>query len=61
MHFPGLEKLWIGLGKIAEVKEKSWNSFFGPSISCWKHSLCHRTKICAKGAGFSAFVSRGKF
>ena len=65
MHFPGLEKSWI-LGKIAEVMEKSWNFIsLGPKISCClktgKIPPSHRAKICPQKAGFSAFLSHGKF
>ena len=51
MHFPGLEKSWI-LGKLADVMETSWNFIFWSKyfmlFENWKHSFCHRAKICTK-------------
>ena len=64
MHFPALAKSWI-LGTLAEVMEKSWNfsllSKYLVLLENWKHSPCHRANICPKKAGFSAFLSHGKF
>ena len=45
--------------------EKSWNfiswSKYFVLFENWKHSPCHRAKLCPQKAGFSAFLSHRKF
>ena len=47
-----------------KVMEKSWNFSFWSKyfvlFENWKHSPCHRAKMCPKKAGFSALLSHGK-
>ena len=37
-----------------------WSIYF-VLFENWKRSPCHQAKICPKKAGFSAFLSHGKF
>ena len=64
MHFLDLEISWI-LGEMAEVMEKSWNLIFWSKyfvlIENWKHSPCYQAEMYPQKAGFSAFLSHGKF
>ena len=69
-----LKKHFLGLGKVMDfrkngrghgkVMEKSWNFSFWSKyfvlFENWKHSPCHRAKMCPKKAGFSALLSHGK-
>ena len=59
-------------GKVMDFRENSRGHgkvmefhFFGPKnfvlFENWKNSLNHREKICPQKAGFSAFLSHGKF
>ena len=59
MHFPEMKKSWI-LETIAEIMEKSWKfilwSKYLELFENWKHTPCHRERICLQKTGFQHFI-----